>query len=64
MDKRKKYFLVVDVVYYFVHEGYLYSVTFPKGTNIELILEEGGCSGALYIGKVLGTTKVIKKISE
>lgn len=54
----------VDVVYYFVHEGYLYSVTFPKGTNIELILEESGCSGALYIGKVLGTTRVIKKISE
>lgn len=47
-------------VYYFMHKNHLYSVTVPAGTDPSKVLEKNGCAGPLYIGKVLGTTVLIK----
>lgn len=47
-------------VYYFMYKNHLYSVTVPAGTDPSKVLEKNGCAGPLYIGKVLGTTVLIK----
>lgn len=47
-------------VYYFTHKGHLYSVTVPAGADPSAILNKGQLEGPLYIGKVLGTTRLIK----
>lgn len=50
----------VDVVYYFMHKGHLYSVTIPANTDIQKIFGKTNFQGPLYIGKVLGTSRLIK----
>jgi len=50
----------VDVVYMFMHEGHLYKVTIPAGTDVTKIIEKNGYSGPLYIGARLGTSQLIK----
>ncbi len=50
----------VDIIYYFRHNGHLYRVTIPKGCDLSNVLEEGGYSGPLYVGKILGTSELIK----
>lgn len=49
-----------DFVYYFTHAGHVYSVTIPAGTDASTILEKNGFAGPLYVGKVLGTTTLVK----
>lgn len=49
-----------DVVYYFMHKGHLYSVTIPANTDIQKIFGKTSFQGPLYIGKVLGTSRLIK----
>lgn len=49
-----------DIVYYFTHKGHLYSVTIPANVSVEKVLEKNGFAGPLYVGKQLGTTKLIK----
>lgn len=46
--------------YYFMYNNHLYSVTVPAGTDPSKVLEKNGCAGPLYIGKMLGTTVLIK----
>ena len=48
-----------NIEYYFMYEGHLYCVTIPAGTQPERVLEKNGFAGPLYIGKVLGTTRLI-----
>lgn len=48
------------LVYYFTFEGHLYSVTVPAGTRASDVLNKGPMEGPLYIGKILGTTRLIK----
>ena len=48
-----------DVVYYFMYKGHLYSVTIPTNVSIEKVLEKNGFAGPLYVGKQLGTTRLI-----
>lgn len=50
----------IDVVYYFMHKGHLYSVTIPAGTDLNRVLERNGFAGPLYVGKILGTSRLIK----
>lgn len=50
----------VDIVYYFLHMDHLYCVTIPKGIDLSNILEENGYSGPLYVGKILGTSVLIR----
>lgn len=49
-----------DVVYYFMHKGHLYSVTIPANTDVQKIFGKTSFQGPLYIGKVLGTSRLIK----
>lgn len=49
-----------EVVYYFNHAGHLYSITVPATVDAAKVLEKGGHAGPLYVGKVLGTTRLIK----
>lgn len=49
-----------EVVYYFKHAGHLYSVTVPANVDATKVLEKGGHAGPLYVGKVLGTTRLVK----
>lgn len=46
--------------YYFMYKNHLYSVTVPAGTDPSKVLEKNGCAGPLYIGRMLGTTRLIK----
>lgn len=46
--------------YYFMYKNHLYSVTVPAGTDPGKVLEKNGCAGPLYIGRMLGTTRLIK----
>lgn len=48
------------LVYYFTFEGHLYSVTIPAGTDASAVLNKGPMEGPLYIGKILGTTILVK----
>lgn len=49
-----------DVVYYFMHKGHLYSVTIPANTDVQKIFGKTSFQGPLYVGKVLGTSRLIK----
>lgn len=49
-----------DVVYFFNYKEHLYSVTVPANVDPTSILEKGGHAGPLYVGKVLGTTRLVK----
>ena len=49
-----------DVVYYFTYNGHLYSVTVPASVDASKVLEKAGVAGPLYVGKQLGTTRLIK----
>ncbi|MGN0377618.1 MAG: hypothetical protein ACI4ED_08285 [Suilimivivens sp.] len=50
----------IDFVYYFKHEGHLYSVTVPAEVDLETIFKNNKYAGPLYLGYVLGTSKLIK----
>lgn len=49
-----------EVVYYFKHAGHIYSVTVPANVDAAKVLEANGHAGPLYVGKVLGTTSLVK----
>ncbi|MCQ2549826.1 MAG: hypothetical protein MJ134_07280 [Lachnospiraceae bacterium] len=49
-----------EVVYYFKHAGHIYSVTVPANVDAAKVLEVNGHAGPLYVGKVLGTTSLVK----
>lgn len=48
------------IIYYFYHKGHLYSVTVPATVDASKVLEKAGFAGPLYVGKQLGTTKLVK----
>lgn len=50
----------IEFVYYFKHKGHLYSVTVPAKVDLEAIFKNNKCAGPLYLGHVLGTSKLIK----
>lgn len=50
----------IDFVYYFRHKGHLYCVTIPAEADLEIIFKNNKYVGPLYIGYVLGTSKLIK----
>lgn len=50
----------IDFVYYFKHKGYLYSVTIPAQIDLEAIFKNNKYAGPLYLGYVLGNSKLIK----
>ena len=49
----------VNIVYYFSYKGHFYAVTIPAGVNNNILGMEKS-AGPLYIGQVLGSTRVIK----
>lgn len=50
----------IDFVYYFKHKGHLYSVTIPAQIDLEAIFKNNKYAGPLYLGYVLGNSKLIK----
>lgn len=50
----------IDFVYYFRHKGHLYCVTIPEEADLEIIFKNNKYAGPLYIGYVMGTSKLIK----
>lgn len=50
----------IDFVYYFKHKGHLYSVTVPAEVDLDTIFKNNQYAGPLYLGYVLGTSKLIK----
>ena len=50
----------IEFVYYFKHKGHLYSVTVPAQVDLETIFKNNKYAGPLYLGHVLGTSKLIK----
>lgn len=50
----------IEFVYYFKHKGHLYSVTVPAQVDLETIFKNNKYAGPLYLGYVLGTSKLIK----
>ena len=48
----------IEFVYYFKHKGHLYSVTVPAQVDLETIFKNNKYAGPLYLGYVLGTSKL------
>ena len=50
----------VSMTYYFTYKGHLYCVTIPAGVNPARVLDKNGHGGPLYVGWLLGTSRLIK----
>lgn len=50
----------VDFIYIFVHNGHVYRLTIPVGTDASMLLQETQVEGPMYIGALLGTVELIK----
>ena len=50
----------MSMTYFFNYGGHLYSVTIPAGVNPALVLDKNGHGGPLYVGWLLGTSRLIK----
>lgn len=50
----------MSMTYFFNYGGHLYSVTIPAGVNPALVLDANGHGGPLYVGWLLGTSRLIK----
>lgn len=50
----------LEFVYYFKYKGHLYCVTIPPQTDLDTSFKEKTYFGPLYLGHVLGTSKLVK----
>ncbi len=50
----------IDLTYFFMYEGHLYSVTIPANVDATKVLADAPYEGPMYVGKMLGTTRLIK----
>lgn len=49
-----------SLIYYFNHDGHLYSVIIPAGVDPNLVLDANGHSGPLNVGWLMGTARLIR----
>ncbi len=50
----------INLTYFFMHEGHLYSVTVTSDVDATEVLANAPYEGPLYVGKMLGTTRLIR----